>query len=99
VTCRLQSTVLKAYDLAGQETNAIAVTTEVPASNGQVVTTLSVVFSNFTLTNPAGATASYECSLAGTDRTGASSIFTDSTPFPQFRVTPTPANLSGTFTW
>jgi hypothetical protein len=99
ITCTLYSAALRAYDLQGQETQRISVITEVPVSNGQLVTTSSVVFSKFTLINPAGATAIYDCSLVGTDKTGLSAIFTDSSPFPQFRVTPTPANLKGTFAW
>ena len=99
VSCTLQSTALRTSDAQGQETNRAFVTSEVPVSNGQVVTTLTLVFSKFTLINPAGVTAIYACSLGGTDKTGAGSVFNDSNPFLPFRVTPTPANLTGTFTW
>lgn len=99
VRCRLDSNALVGIDALGQQTHSLSVTTEVPVSNGQVVTTLSMVFSKFTLVNPTGATASYGCNLMGTDKTGAVSSFTDSNPLPQFRVTPTPRDLAGTFTW
>jgi hypothetical protein len=99
VSCRLQSTALIAYDLQGQESHGMAGGTDVPVSNGQVVTTATVVFSNYTLTNPGGATASYQCNLVGFDRTGISSNFTESNPDPKFRLTPAPGILTGTFAW
>ena len=98
VSCQLQSTALRALDAQGQETQRIMVTTEVPVSNGQVVTTLTFVFSKFTLINPAGVSASYSCFPNGTDRTGLSGPLTDTQP-PQFRVTPSLGSLNGTFTW
>jgi len=99
VRCRLDSTALVGVNGSGQQTHTLTVTTEVPVSNGQVVTTLTIVFSQFTLVNPTGVSASYGCNLTGTDKTGAVSSFTDSNPLPQFRVTPTPRDLAGTFTW
>ena len=81
-------------------TTRIFADTEVPVSNGQLVTTLSIVFSKFTLMiNPAGATATYQCILEGSDRTGLWGLFTDSSTQPQFRLTPNTAPLRGTFTW
>ena len=99
VSCRLQSTAINAFNANGEQTHDLFVTNEVPVSNGQVVTTLSIVFTNFTLTNPAGVSASYGCSLGGTDKLGQGSVFNDSNPLLAFRLTPTPANLAGTFTW
>lgn len=99
VSCRLQSTVLTTINAEGQQTNSMSVTTEIPVSNGQVVTTATVVLSNFSLTNPAGATASYQCSLMGFDRTGNGSNFSESHPDPKYRLTPAPAPLAGTFMW
>jgi hypothetical protein len=68
-------------------------------SNGQVVTTLTFVFSKFTLINPSGVTASYRCNLAGVDKNGMTAMFVASNQFPQFRLTPTPDDITGTFTW
>lgn len=99
VSCALQSTALRTIDAQGQETQRAFVTSEVPVSNGQVITTLTLVFSKFTLVNPAGVTATYGCSLGGTDNRGQGSVFEASNPFLPFRVSPTPANLTGTFTW
>ena len=98
VSCTLDSAALRS-DAQGRLTTRIFADTEVPVSNGQLVTALSIVFSQFTLISPAGATATYNCSLDGTDRTGRTALFTDSSPFPQFRLTPTPAPLIGTFAW
>ena len=99
VSCRLTSTALVAVNSSGQLTHDMVVGTDVPVSNGQVVTTATLVFSNFTLTNPAGVSASYQCTLMGFDNTGNGSNFSESSADPRFRLTPTPAPLPGTFTW
>jgi len=99
VSCRLQSTALVAVNVSGQQSHDMAVGIDVPVSNGQVVTTATVVFSNFTLTNPAGATATYQCTLMGLDNTGGGANFSESSADPKFRLTPTPAPLTGTFAW
>jgi hypothetical protein len=67
-------------------------------TNGQLVTTLTIVFSKFALINPAGVTASYSCFPNGTDKTGLSGPLAEGQP-PQFRVTPGLGYLNGTFTW
>ncbi|HEV8394994.1 MAG TPA: hypothetical protein VGQ37_12010 [Vicinamibacterales bacterium] len=99
VSCELKSTAMRAVNAQGQETQNLVVATEIPVSNGQVVTTLTVVFSRFTLINPAGVTASYSCFPMGTDKTGTSGSLQDTQIFPQFRVTPSLGYLNGTFTW
>ena len=99
VSCKLQSTVLTTINAEGQQTNSMSGITEVPVSNGQVVTTATVVLFNYTLANPAGATASYQCSLMGFDRTGNGSTFSESHPDPKYRLTPAPAPQTGTFAW
>jgi hypothetical protein len=99
VSCRLQSLALIAVDLQGQETHGVATSIDVPVSNGQAVTTVTVVFSNFSLTNPAGVTANYQCSVMGFDRTGSGSSFSETSADPKYRLTPAPAPLTGTFTW
>ena len=99
VSCKLQSTVLTTVNAEGQQTNSMSGNTEIPVSNGQVVTTATVVLSNYTLTNPAGATATYQCSLMGFDRTGNGANFIESHPDPKYRLTPTPAPFNGTFAW
>lgn len=99
VSCRLQSTALVAVNSSGQQAHDMVVGIDVPVSNGQVVTTATVVFSNFTLTNPGGATATYQCTLMGLDNTGSGSNFSETNPDPKFRLTPTPAPLTGTFAW
>ena len=99
VICGLQSTALIAINAEGRETHYIGVTIDAPASNGQVVTTLTFVFSKFTLVNPSGVTASYRCNLAGIDKAGQAALFNASHDLPQFRVTPTADDLIGTFTW
>jgi hypothetical protein len=100
VSCTLDSQALR-YDEQGRQTTRIfADSGDVPVSHGQLVTTLSIVFTKFTLMiNPAGVTATYSCFLTGTDRTGMTANFSDSSTFPQFRVTPTPPPLRGTFVW
>ena len=100
VSCSVQSTVLSAYNpQLGRQVNYVQVSTDVPVSNGQVVATATVVLTNYTLTNPAGATGSYTCFLRGTDRTGLTGSFTLGNPYATFRLTPEPANITGTFTW
>jgi hypothetical protein len=100
VSCQLYSTALKSDELTRTTTVIFADSGYVPVSNGQLVTTLSIVFSKFTLTtNPAGVTADYTCDLAGADKTGFEAPFSASSPYPAFKLTPTPARLRGTFTW
>lgn len=98
VTCTLASAAMTANS-PDLDPHRMSRSNEVPATNGQVVGTATLVFSNFTLTNPAGATATYICSLYGIDKTPTTQFFLDSSTFPQFRVTPTPAELRGTFAW
>jgi hypothetical protein len=99
VFCGLQSAAIKAITAEGRETNYISVLIDAPVSNGQVVTTLTFVFSKFTLVNPSGITASYRCNLAGIDKAGQAALLTATHDLPQFRVTPTADDLTGTFTW
>ena len=100
VSCTLDSPALM-YDEQGRtSTRIFADSGQLPVSNGQFVTTLTIVFSKFTLkSNPAGITATYRCDLDGEDKTGFGAPFTASSSYPAFKLTPTPAALIGTFTW
>ena len=102
VSCQVDSTALR-YDEQGRTTTTIfADSGYIPVSNGQVITTASIVFSKFSLmNNPAGVTATYSCSLDAVDRAGLEGLLTTTRPqiYPQFTLTPTPAVLRGTFTW
>ena len=98
----LVSTALNSNPATQLDPHKIVVSTEVPASNGQVVTTANVVFSDFTLTNPAGVTAISECTISAHDRNQPSNswlVLDASSPSPQARVTPTPGKSRVTFTW
>ena len=98
--CGLRSTAIRFVNpTTGQETQTVVASVEAPVSNGQVITTLTVVFSKFSLVNPAGVTATYQCDLLGTDRTGLSGTLTEGQPVGAFRLTPSLGTQSGTFTW
>jgi hypothetical protein len=100
VDCRLQSNAILFVDPQGQETHSMRVQTDIPVTGGQLVTTATVVFSNFSLLNPSGVSASYECDLLGYSATQATwSPFSASAPVPAFRLTSTPAPIPGTFVW
>jgi hypothetical protein len=100
LSCSLDSPALM-YDEQGRtSTRIFADSGRLPVSNGQFVTTLTVVFTKFTLkSNPAGVTATYRCDLDSEDRTGFEAPFNASSQYPAFKLTPTPAALTGTFTW
>ena len=99
VYCQLKSTALRALDAQGRETQLVSVTNFFPVVNGQVVTTVTAVFSNFTLINPSGVTADYRCNVAGIDKNNVTAMFNDAHQLPQFRLTPSVDDQAGTFTW
>ena len=73
---------------------------EIPVSGGQLVTTVTVVVPVSGLDNPVGKTATYECLLSGFSTSLQQwQPFNSASAVPAFRLTPTPAGLSGTFNW
>lgn len=73
---------------------------EVPVTGGQLVTTVSVVVAVSGLDNPVGNPATYECSLTGFSTSLQRwDVFSDTHTVPAFRLTPTPAGLTGSFKW
>jgi hypothetical protein len=100
VSCVLFSDAMTAVNHVLDNVHRSMVSTEIPAVNGQAVGTATVVFSNFTLTNPAGATAGYLCELFAIDKAGKMGGFGDNGfTAPYLRVTPAPMNITGTFAW
>jgi hypothetical protein len=75
---------------------------EITVSGGQVVQTVNVVVPVGSLDLSKGTSATYACKLSGySDRTKITLQFSDNPPATQseFRVSPTPSDLNGTFNW
>jgi hypothetical protein len=81
-----------------------------PVAGGQVVTTATVVVpisadvlgggATGRIVTPPKGTATYRCRLTGySTRSKTWSAFSDSSTSAAFRLTPTPADLTGSFTW
>ena len=99
VVCTLTS---NAFSAAGPGGGSVNKQLSIPASNGQVVDTASVVFS--ASLDPAKLrsypTASYQCRLSGFSASlQRADAFSDSHATAAFRLSPTPAVLSGSFNW
>jgi len=73
---------------------------ELAVTGGQVAATATVVLSFAALEDPAGKTATYNCALTGFDKTkGAWRSFREDHPEAAFRLSPTPAPITGSFAW
>lgn len=109
VWCTISSEVL-----IGTRTKKLSAQLELPVSAGQLVTTARVVvpvpttaFTDPTMaitSGPTGKPASYQCSLSGfstlpTNYGGGWHQFSADSTNPAFRLSPTPASLTGSFVW
>jgi hypothetical protein len=73
---------------------------EVPVTAGQVDTTVRVDVVATNLDTPAGKSATYVCALSGYSTARQTwDVFSDTHALPAFRLSPTPAPLSGSFVW
>jgi hypothetical protein len=76
---------------------------EIPMAGGQLVTTATVVLGisgPSALTDPVGKTADYRCTLSGFSTSLQTwALFDAASAQVQYRLSPTPAPLTGTFTW
>ena len=69
-------------------------------TGGQVVTTANVAVPTTELLDPLGKQANYLCTLTGfSNSLQRWDLFREDHPSPVFRLKPTPADMSGTFTW
>jgi hypothetical protein len=95
VFCQITSTAIVSNSMGKLQKQE-----EIPVTGGQLVMTVTVVIAVSGLDNPVGKTANYVCLLSGF-----SNLLQQWYPFsststnPTFRLTPTPAGLSGTFNW
>ena len=112
VSCGIESSALGNTRLIrGQPVSTpLAGRVEVPVVNGRVVQTVRVVvaISPGTLQDPTGKTATYTCALTGysvgiPDRYAGWSAgwdrFLEDHEKSSFRLSPTPAEITGSFTW
>ncbi len=107
VICTIESDAFAARTIKGTATRPqIGGQVELPVSAGQIVTTARVIvpvtMTQFQYQDPAGKTANYHCELSGfsTKATGGGwQPFTDTSTNTSFRISPTPASLTGTFVW
>jgi hypothetical protein len=74
---------------------------ELPVTRGQLVTTARIVIATAgALNDPIGKSATYDCSILGFSQSQQSwNRFEENSGIPAFRLTPTPARLTGSFTW
>jgi len=99
VGCNINSPALPV--VAGSAANVVSAFVEIPVSGGQVVTTATVVVPVSRLDTSNGKTsATYRCIMWGFSQTGQDwDTFDEMAPRPIYRLSPTPANITGTFTW
>jgi hypothetical protein len=100
VDCTITSAALPVTQARAVEGSARGFT-EPPASGGQVVSTVTVVVPITTLDTSGGkTTAHYSCRLTAFSQTlGSYGKFDPAASVPAFRVSPVPADITGTFTW
>jgi hypothetical protein len=76
---------------------------EIPIAGGQLVTTATVVFAisgTIALNDPVGKTADYRCTLSGFSTSLQTwALFDAASTQVQYRFSPTPAALTGSFVW
>lgn len=92
VRCTIQSTALpggSAFAIAFLHNN----------DSGRIVTTANVRVAIPTLDISAGANATYTCSLSGQTNTTSQQGFSANATVPAFRLSPTPAPITGSFSW
>lgn len=97
VACNIQSSAITNGSPNVNEVNRF---TDVPVSGGQVVTTVTLVFSLTQLNNPVGKTAAVLCNLTGWSTSQQAYVqFGPNSPNPSFRTTTNPPDLNSTFVW
>jgi hypothetical protein len=101
VYCTIESAALTAgVVIKGATGGRVRKQEEFPVTGGQLVTTAVVVLPIGSLDNPVGKTAFYTCQLGGFSASEKSwGSFSETSAKPAFRLSPTPADISGSFTW
>jgi hypothetical protein len=97
VECRVASTAIPPSD-SGSTVRTGRVT--YPVTGGQFVQTVVVVVEIPALDNPAGKQANYSCELRGrANNSGMFETFRENHTNPDFRISPDPKLIGGTFDW
>jgi uncharacterized protein YaaQ len=102
IFCTIDSAALPPRGTAQNAPHLVQNQVDVPVSGGQVVTTVNVVVAVASLDLSKGTSATYACKLSGySDRLKNYGLFSDNPPSTQaeFKVSPTPADLNGSFNW